>query len=308
MKRPKVFILENVKGITTLHRGKYLRTIIKSLRSIVDALGNPIYTIHHQVMNTKEHGLPQSRPRWYCVGVSKDVEAEATRFEFPKPIPCPPIDELLDGVGQPRSKNPAQLQSLSETVRQNIQKAYMRINQEEMHSDKSHGSSKSQSTYVVDCDASKSRSSFMKEQSPCLTRSRFNGHWVSSRNRRMNVHEMMRLQGVDPQTFVYDISDQEIGRQLGNAMSVNVIERLLHSIFSSTNTLPQSEETVDRWKTGQALRHLQSSIDVSFKHTRPMGKVSGRVLSSHGIREYLLDSGATYHLVGRSYLAAEETR
>ena len=31
------------------------------------------YEIHHQVLDTKDNGVPQSRRRWYCVGIRKDV-------------------------------------------------------------------------------------------------------------------------------------------------------------------------------------------------------------------------------------------
>ena len=70
--RPKMFILENVKGLVTLEGGKYLKAILAKLHSI----GKPVqgvrgeseqtslYSISHQVLNTKDHGISQSRARW----------------------------------------------------------------------------------------------------------------------------------------------------------------------------------------------------------------------------------------------------
>ena len=63
--RPKVFILENVKGFTTLARGKYLNSVLLALNSI----GDGAYQVHHKLLNTLEHGVPQNRPKWYCVGL-----------------------------------------------------------------------------------------------------------------------------------------------------------------------------------------------------------------------------------------------
>ena len=43
----------------------------------------------------------------------------------------------------------------------------------------------------------------------------------------MSINEMMRLQGILPDDIKVAVSDVELGKQIGNAMSVNVVERLL---------------------------------------------------------------------------------
>ena len=62
-KRPKIFILEIIRGFVKLHNGKHMRRIPNELRNIKDAMGQA-YEIEHQVINTKEQGIPQNRPRW----------------------------------------------------------------------------------------------------------------------------------------------------------------------------------------------------------------------------------------------------
>ena len=101
-KRPKIFILENVKGLVTLDNGKHLETILRALKSVgrpkdSEQGANPsgIYEIHHQVLNTNENGIPQHRPRWYCVGIRKGSFKESTSFEFPDKFKCPPIEDFL---------------------------------------------------------------------------------------------------------------------------------------------------------------------------------------------------------------------
>ena len=70
-KTPKMFILENVKGIKTHDRGETVRIIHGSLKE----LG---YTTYSTVLNSHDFGVPQYRERWYCVGFDKKIH-----FEFP---------------------------------------------------------------------------------------------------------------------------------------------------------------------------------------------------------------------------------
>ena len=112
------------------------------------------------------------------------------------------------------------------------------------------GDSPSVDPYIVDVDASDMKSQVIKGISPCITRSRCDGHWLLHRQRRMSKSEMLRLQGVDPTTFNQAVSDRSLGEQIGNAMSVNVVERLLFQIFKQTNLVPTS--SCDRWESGDA--------------------------------------------------------
>ena len=97
-KVPKVFILENVQGIVTLENGKCKDEILKALESV-----RPKYDIYDKVINTNEHGLPQNRPRWFCIGLlSKGDNGDNFEFDgFPNPISCPPITPLFDRESQP---------------------------------------------------------------------------------------------------------------------------------------------------------------------------------------------------------------
>ena len=109
-KQPKIFVLENVKGLVVLDGGKCLKTILKALHSIKPpAGGEPCYEVHHRVLNTKDHGVPQSRPRWYCVGIHRSTFAgsDTSLFRFPEGIPCMPIEDLLDPDVKPELKIPS---------------------------------------------------------------------------------------------------------------------------------------------------------------------------------------------------------
>jgi DNA (cytosine-5)-methyltransferase 1 len=273
MHRPKVFILENVKGLVTLQRGKYLRAILSALESLGKEESTS-YEIHQQVLNTKEHGVPQNRPRWYCVGIRKDTFQKShfgsgnhkSSFEFPKPIQCPSIELFLDGEkshpGQPSMK-------VSRTAQVNIDQANRKIREE-------HGSPDIQ-PYIVDCDASRAKSRYMYDVSPCITRSRYQGHWITNRRRRMNKAEMFRLQGMNPSKFVSVVSDQDLGQQIGNAMSVNVIERILVRALIAAGLAPK-EQVRDRSECGKAIARLKQSIGRGLgTRANPQDNVKERV-------------------------------
>ena len=221
VQRPKVFLLENVKGLVTMENGKHMRKIIKALRDIKrdgslcgDVQGESsesAYEIHYEVLNAKDHGIPQSRPRWYCVGIlrSSFAGSEKSTFEFPKAIKMPSIELLLD------TKSSTPPQKVGNTSRINIEKARAKLVSE--------GFKPGEDAYIVDCDASIAKSRHTFDFSPCITRSRYQGHWITNRNRRMTKEEMFRLQGMDPTKFVVAIPENALGQQIGNAMSINVV-------------------------------------------------------------------------------------
>ncbi|MDO5331660.1 MAG: DNA (cytosine-5-)-methyltransferase [Bacillota bacterium] len=65
-KKPKAFLLENVKGITNHDGGKTLKTI----ENVLTNLG---YKFEWKIINAKDFGIPQNRERWYCVGFKKSL-------------------------------------------------------------------------------------------------------------------------------------------------------------------------------------------------------------------------------------------
>ncbi len=75
-KKPKAFILENVKGLKSHNQGKTLNYILQELSS----LG---YSVKCEILEAKDYGLPQIRKRLFFVGIKKTLKKE---FVFPEPI------------------------------------------------------------------------------------------------------------------------------------------------------------------------------------------------------------------------------
>lgn len=105
--QPKVFVLENVKGLLSHDKGRTFQTIVDilsngggtqngqiSLDVFDDGLG---YHIYWQVLNTKDYGIPQNRERIFIVGF-KDFRS----FSFPKQIP---LDFKLKDILQDQVNN-----------------------------------------------------------------------------------------------------------------------------------------------------------------------------------------------------------
>ena len=75
-KQPKMFLLENIKGLKSHNKGETMSIIIEQL----EALG---YRVEWRILDSLHYGVPQSRERWYCVGF-KDAES-SINFNFPEP-------------------------------------------------------------------------------------------------------------------------------------------------------------------------------------------------------------------------------
>jgi len=250
--RPQVFILENVSGTVTLRQPngrKYMDDILKEL----NGLGN--YNIRWKVLDTKEQGISQSRRRWYCVGIRKDVDDGS--FSFPEQIDCPNVDVLLE-PREPREPELAKSglpPKTQTTARKNVKTALLKIGR--------NGHDGRRVTYIVDCDASPYRSIFRKNMCPCITVSRGGGHWVTSRGRHTTKTEMMRLQGMDPTKFKVAVTETQLGKQHGNTMSVNVLERLFVRLLPAANQVKRNE-VKDRWESGIAPKDLIKTVGKGF--------------------------------------------
>jgi|GEM_PF-2213208 DNA-methyltransferase (dcm) len=77
--KPKVFVFENVDDILIFPvKGEGITCWEKIRISLEKETG---YDLHWQVMNARHYGVPQNRPRLFCVGFK-----EKTDFLFPAPI------------------------------------------------------------------------------------------------------------------------------------------------------------------------------------------------------------------------------
>ena len=95
-KRPKAFILENVRHLIKHDEGRTLTVIL-------DILNNLDYQVSYKVLKASDFNVPQHRPRVFIVGIDKhQLKENARPFQFPKPIPL--TTTMSDVWGEPCEK------------------------------------------------------------------------------------------------------------------------------------------------------------------------------------------------------------
>lgn len=78
-KQPERMLLENVKGLTS----KRFKDTFNKILSELDRIG---YKVFWKVLNSKDHGIPQSRARVWFVCYRKDIAPQTFKWPEPKPL------------------------------------------------------------------------------------------------------------------------------------------------------------------------------------------------------------------------------
>jgi len=234
--------LENVPGLLNVNEKKDWRTVLREL----EGLG--CYHIEWRKLNTAQHGVPQNRPRIYIVCIHKDFYRKSA-FKWPEPIERPSVERFLDQLGPKPTlltlQPPPQLRA-AETWAAQMAKL-LRDGEEPLTR-----------PWLFSVGASEQRSNAMCDRCPCLLRSG-GDIWISSHGRPLNPRERCRLQGLNPDKIKVAVSARQWRMQLGNTMSVNVLERLLSRLLPAaglTGALP------DRWASGAAQTELEATVHI----------------------------------------------
>lgn len=75
VKKPKFFVIENVRGILS---DKHFKTFM----AMLNELRNANYVVYYQLMNTMNYHIPQERYRVIVIGIRNDLSVD---YHFPKP-------------------------------------------------------------------------------------------------------------------------------------------------------------------------------------------------------------------------------
>ncbi len=190
-RKPKAFILENVRNLTAHDNGNTFKVI----RSHLEALG---YNVYAKVLNALDYGVPQKRERIIIVGFLDDVN-----FSFPEPIPA------------------SQRMTLSSILETSVDKKYYVrdiIKVARLLRLKDHNYPK---PYIS--HENKAGSITPHPYSSCLRAGASANYILVNDERRPTEREMLRLQGF-PDEFKIVVSYGHIRHQTGNAVAVPVIE------------------------------------------------------------------------------------
>ena len=159
---------------------------------------------------------PQNRARIYIVG----LKSEYGKFVWPAAREPVNLKDFLDKG----PKNKVEYVPRAAHKRKNVLEARAKLTSMGKNPDR---------VYAA-VDIASSRAHVMLNMSPCLTASRGaeGGHWLMSHRRQMKVKEMLRLQGMNPQVVKQgNLSDAQMGRAIGNAMTQSVLEDMFAQIL-----------------------------------------------------------------------------
>lgn len=233
--KPKMFFLENVKGLVSHKGGKTLEVILKNLRG----LG---YDVHWTVLSSLDYGLPQKRERWYCVGFDKKVD-----FKFPDKIESKPVlRDIID-----LSDNTMSLK-LTKFELDRIQYHFDHCNEQErvQHDNSKYEPNTKKGKYGVfsyqkpdgslrfhvgDVAKTQIQEAFyacLDTYAPTIIAGRTPKLWDIGR--KLSVLESKRLQGF-PDDFIMPVSDNQAYKQLGNSVSVPIIRMIMHNMIHYYN-------------------------------------------------------------------------
>ncbi len=207
-KKPKAFLLENVRGLSNHDGGKTLNVILNTL----DQLG---YDTEWKVLNAKDYGVPQNRERWYCIGIRKDLNLKLPNFPNKKELVHTLKDIILPTVDSSYDSTDICLKNIeTNRTRKNIK------------------ITKTTLAYEI----RPSRCQFaLGDISPCLTAKMGTGGnnvpVVVKQRRKLTERECLRIMGY-PDTYKVYLGHHTY-KQIGNSVVVPVLTELAEGLVNS---------------------------------------------------------------------------
>ena len=209
-KKPKAFLLENVKHLKNHDKGRTFQ-VIKDV--LTEDLG---YHIHTKVLNAKNFGVPQNRERIFIVGFKENL-----KFRFPQPSNKKvKIDDILE-------KKVDESYYLSHQYLEGLKKHRAR------HEAKGNGFGyevipREGIANAIVCGGMGRERNLVKDKILPNAWEK-EGDDIQLRNeeglRKMTPREWARLQGF-PDSFKFPVSMTQSYKQLGNSVAVPVIKAI----------------------------------------------------------------------------------
>jgi len=206
-RRPKVFMLENVKNLVSHDKGNTFRVISNTLKELK-------YSVHFKVLDGK-HFVPQHRERIIIVGFDLKVFGGKEKFEFPSlPEPATKILDILQTRVDPKY-------TLTDHLWQYLQDYSAK------HKEKGNGFGFG----LVDLDGITRTISarYYKDGSEILIPQK------GKNPRRLTPRECARLQGF-PDKFVIPVSDTQAYKQFGNSVTVPLIHAVAKNVTKALSS------------------------------------------------------------------------
>ncbi len=214
--QPKIIFCENVKGLTIHDRGRTFEVIKGAFKEIG-------YTVYDDILNSKDFGVPQNRERIYLVCIRNDIIEEKNIDDFVFP------EGTYENITIRDIMDPAPIPSkyyLSDVYVETLKRHKAR------HEAAGHGFGYE----IRDLDGiagtivcggmGRERNLIIDEREHSLVpMTHIKGEINKQDIRKMTPREWARLQGF-PDDFKLELADTHLYKQLGNSVTVNVIEAI----------------------------------------------------------------------------------
>ena len=234
-KRPKAFLLENVKQLRGHDKGRTLETILEILRGDHEqSIPNDIpmseesratiseklnYWVDFKVLRARDFGVPQNRERIFIIGFNRDLFPAGTNFE--NEFEWPEETRIKTCVGDIMETS-SNLDS-KYTISNKLWDGHKRRKME--HQNKGNGfgyslvDAQTEYTNTISARYYKDGSEILIDQSN-----------IKKNPRKLTSRECARLQGF-PENFIVDaVSQGQIYKQFGNSVCMKVIQALARKI------------------------------------------------------------------------------
>ena len=215
-------ILENVKGLVHHDNGNTFKEILQLLENVG-------YNVYFDVINSINF-LPQSRERIYFVGIRDDIQIKYTPFELNNIL----FNNMNNTVYNLKTfLNPTEENLFDETS--SSYKTFLRYLDNKYNKGKFSINELLKQDYLI-IDTRQSDLRLYENKIPTLRRNR-QGILYIYKNRfyTLSAIEALKLQGFGKiknlEHKIIDLKKQDILKQCGNAMSVNVVENLAHNLM-----------------------------------------------------------------------------
>ncbi|MTC79496.1 DNA (cytosine-5-)-methyltransferase [Providencia sp. wls1916] len=241
-KKPKAFLLENVKQLQSHDKGRTLQTIINILQgkhnqAIPDdvpmseearhALSVKLnYWVDFKILRAADFGIPQNRERIFIVGYDRDYFKDidfASLFKWPIP---PKSDTRVGDILQPQEELEAEIKKIGKdkyTISDQLWNGHKKRKEE--HKMKGNGfgytlfNSESEYTNTISARYYKDGSEILIDQSH-----------LGKNPRKLTPRECANLQGF-PKNYIVDaVSQGQIYKQFGNSVCVKVVEAVAREL------------------------------------------------------------------------------
>ena len=217
-KRPKAFLLENVKQLRGHDHGRTLQVILDHL----DALD---YQVTYKVLRAADYGVPQNRERIYIVGFDRRFYKLDKDFEFQFPAPTKEKTRLGDIL----ESNVDSKYTISEA----LWEGHLRRKAEH----KAKGNGFGYSLFNAESEYANTISArYYKDGSEILI-----DQGDGNRPRMLTPRECARLQGF-PEDFIIPVSDTQAYKQFGNSVAVPVIRVIAKQMRDTMKNLTLCNE------------------------------------------------------------------